>query len=325
MQGRLIYHYWISLLVTSVAELAPKVAIITDAPGWHGAQIKEALVAHGLSSQYVSSMDCQMDIGTSNTQITLPGFNALPLAVFVRGVPGGTLEQVIFRLNILHLLSNLGVVVYNNARGIERTVDKAMTSFLLQQAGIPTPSTWVCESKEKAVFIYQQACDQGGKLVSKPLFGSQGIGVHLLDAKTGFELVHNASFAGVYYLQSYVDCGDKNSFDIRVFVINGKAISAMKRCNTRWITNRAQGGKCKALKLDVNLSQLSEAAVKAVGIDYAGVDLIPDINGRLQVIEINSIPAWWGLQKHTNFNIASSLIDDMVNRLSNSNALTVLS
>ncbi|MCH9048502.1 MAG: RimK family alpha-L-glutamate ligase [Proteobacteria bacterium] len=212
--------------------------------------------------------------------------------------------------------------MYNNPRGIERTVDKAMTSFLLKQAGLPTPETWVCESNEKAEFIYRQECEQGKKLVIKPLFGSQGIGVHLLDSGTG--LIHDENFAGVYYLQSFIDCGDKDSFDIRVFVINGKAIAAMTRRSKSWITNRAQGAQCEPLKLDVELCQLSEAAVKAVGIDYGGVDLIPDTNGRLQVIEVNSIPAWWGLQKVTDFNIASSLINDMVNRLSRSDLLTVL-
>ena len=299
-----------------------QIAIVTDDPGWHGRQLKEALAAHGLNSQYVSSMDCHMDIGESGTEINLPGFNTLPLAVFVRGVPGGTLEQVIFRLNILHALSEMGILVYNNPRGIERTVDKAMTSFLLKQAGIPTPSTWICESKEKAEFIYQQECGQRRKLVSKPLFGSQGIGVHLLDAETG--LNHDDTFAGVYYLQSYVDCGEKESFDIRVFVINGKAQAAMTRRSKSWITNRAQGAQCEALNLDEDLSRLSEAAVEAVGIDYGGVDLISDAKGRLQVIEVNSIPAWWGLQKVTDFNIASRLIDDMVNRFSQSDSQTIL-
>lgn len=299
-----------------------QIAIITDDPGWHGRQLKEALAAHGLSSQYISSMECLINITDSGTQINLPGFESVPLAGFVRGVPGGTLEQVIFRLNILHTLSEMGIVVYNNPRGIERTVDKAMTSFLLKKAGLPTPETWVCESNEKAEFIYRQECEQGKKLVIKPLFGSQGIGVHLLDSDTG--LIHDENFAGVYYLQSFIDCGDKDSFDIRVFVINGKAIAAMTRRSKSWITNRAQGAQCEPLKLDVELCQLSEAAVKAVGIDYGGVDLIPDTNGRLQVIEVNSIPAWWGLQRVTDFNIASSLINDMVNRLGRSDLLTVL-
>ena len=299
-----------------------QIAIVTDDPGWHGRQLKGALAAHGFSSRYISSMECRINITDSGTHINLPGFKDLPLAVFVRGVPGGTLEQVIFRLNILHALSEMGILVYNNPRGIERTVDKAMTSFLLKQAGLPTPKTWICESNEKAEYIYRRECGQGKKLVIKPLFGSQGIGVHLLDGDTG--LIHDENFAGIYYLQSFVDCGDKDSFDIRVFVINGKAQAAMTRRSKSWITNRAQGAQCEALKLDSELSRMSEAAVKAVGIDYGGVDLIPDAKGCLQAIEVNSIPAWWGLQKVTNFTIASSLIDDMVNRFSHSDKLTVL-
>ena len=123
MLEKLIWHYWINHSVINVTDIVPNVAIVTDDPGWHGRQLREALAAHGLSSQYVSSMDCHMDIGESGTEINLPGFNTLPLAVFVRGVPGGSLEQVIFRLNILHALSEMGIVVYNNPRGIERTVD----------------------------------------------------------------------------------------------------------------------------------------------------------------------------------------------------------
>ncbi len=306
-----------------MADITPKVAIVTDEPAWHGGQLKEALTTHGLTSQYISLTDCHIDIGKFGTKIKLPGFEQDPLAVFVRGVPGGTLEQVIFRLNILHALSEMGIVVYNNPRSIERTVDKAMTSLLLKKAHIPTPNTWVCESKEKAEFIYQQECKKQRKLVSKPLFGSQGIGVQLLDSKTS--LRHEETFAGVYYLQSYVDCGHNNPFDIRVLVIDNKAVSAMLRRNTHWLTNRAQGAQCEALTLYPSLRLLSEAAATAVGVDYAGIDLISDVKCNLQVIEINSIPAWQGLQKHTEFNIASSLINAMVNRLGSANSLTVLS
>ncbi|HAF01685.1 MAG TPA: alpha-L-glutamate ligase, partial [Methylophilaceae bacterium] len=64
----------------------------------------------------------------------------------VRGVAAGSLQQVITRLNILHMLKMQGVYIYNDAKSIERTVDKGMTSFLLKQHGIASPATWVCES-----------------------------------------------------------------------------------------------------------------------------------------------------------------------------------
>lgn len=302
----------------------PQIAIVTDDPGWHGEQLTIALDHHGLSSKYLSLTECQLTFDESDTLIRMPGFELqLPLGVFVRGIPGGTLEQVIFRLDVLHALVELGVVVYNNPRAIERTVDKAMTSFLLKQAGLPTPRTWVFESLKQAQAICEGEFAKGHRLVIKPLFGSQGIGIHLIDSNSG--LVHDEKFAGLYYLQSFVERGDNDWFDIRVFVIDGKARAAMLRRGVSWITNRARGARCEPLPLDSKLCELAESAARAVNADYAGVDLIPDAAGQLQVIEVNGIPAWWGLQSVTEFNIATNLIDHFVRRIGETHALTVQS
>ncbi len=50
------------------------------------------------------------------------------------------------RLGVLHALREFGVPVYNDARAIERSVDKSMTSLLLHRHGVPTPATWATES-----------------------------------------------------------------------------------------------------------------------------------------------------------------------------------
>ena len=114
-----------------------KIAIVTDDPGWHGRQLTTSLKEHGFESQYVSLTDCTIEINGEGNEITFPGFDTLPLGIFVRGVPGGSLEQVIFRLDILHGLHMSGVTVYNTPRAIERTVDKPLTSLLLSRAGSP--------------------------------------------------------------------------------------------------------------------------------------------------------------------------------------------
>jgi RimK family alpha-L-glutamate ligase len=307
-----------------VASHKSQIAIITDDPGWHGRQLKQALSTHGLASRYVSLTDCQFLLGESEQIINLPGFeDDLPLGVFVRGVPGGSLEQVIFRLDVLHALCNLGITIYNDPQAIERTVDKTMTSFLLKRAGLPSPNTWVCESQDQAEAICQQEFNMGRRLLMKPMFGSQGIGIQMLDHKSG--LIHEELFSGLYYLQSFIERDNENWFDIRVFVVAGKARAAMLRRSESWITNRAQGAHCEIYPLDDAARQLAEAAVKAVDIDYAGVDLIHNTEGKLQVIEVNSIPAWWGLQKVTDFNIASLIVDHFVRRIREKSTIAVLS
>ena len=116
----------------------------------------------------------------STSGLNIDGFDSrLPDAVVVRTIPGGTFEAVTLRLGILHALRELGISVWNDARAIERCVDKSMTSFLLVRAGIPTPATWAMESTDAARTIVRRELAQG-PLVLKPLFGSQGRGLKLI-------------------------------------------------------------------------------------------------------------------------------------------------
>ena len=289
----------------------PTIAIFTDDPGWHGARLQRAFAARNFASRYVSLSACQLNLEGSGPPIVIPGFeDRLPDGAFVRGVPGGSLEQVTFYLDILHGLKHLGIPVYNDARAIERTVDKGMTSFLIHQAGISTPATWVVNSREEALAIAGRELALGHQLVSKPLFGSQGEGLQR-HAKLE-DLEHLAESAGVFYLQRFVDCGEA-SHDFRVFVIHGKTVAAMRRFGQSWLNNVAQGGRCETVRLDdLLLCRMAEDAVKIVGMAYAGVDLIRDRQGRYTVIEVNSVPAWKGLQSVSEAIIADRLADDFL-------------
>lgn len=291
-----------------------RVALITDLPGWHGAQLRRAFQAHGIDAPYLSLTACGVDLQHARHALRIPGFGrGLPDGVFVRGVPGGTLEQVILRLDVLHLLKSAGVPVYNDGRAIERSVDKAMTSVLLHRAGVPTPPTWVCEDRARARAVVLRETARGFELVLKPLFGSQGNGLRRI---ARIEDLPEAApdYAGVYYLQRYIGAQEGEWRDWRVLVVNGRAIAAVLRQGTSWINNVAQGARCIAADPGDALRRLAEEATRAVDMDYAGVDLMIGPDGRAQVLEINSIPAWRGLQRVTGFNIAQALVDDFVTR-----------
>ena len=289
------------------------IAIVTDDPGWHGSQLKRAFRARDCECSYISLMDCRIDFNHGYHGIVIPGFKQnLPDGVFVRGVPGGTLEQVILRLDVLHALQELGIPVYNNVRAVERSVDKAMTSFLLKRVGIPTPVTWVTESAAQARAILMRETAARREVVIKPLFGSQGIGLQRLSA--GMDIPEAATYNNVYYMQSFVARPDANWHDWRVLVIGGKAVAAMIRRGRDWINNVAQGARCEKIQLEEPLARLAIDATRAVGMDYAGVDILKDTSGQPYVIEVNSIPAWKGLQGVTDFNIAQFLADDLVLR-----------
>ena len=295
-----------------------KIAIITDDPGWHGKELHLAFEAKDFQCINVSLTQCSINVGNADNNkkskhgIHIAGFeNDLPDGVFVRGIPGGTLEEVVFYLDILHALQELNILVYNNARAIERSVDKGMTSFLLHQAGIATPPTWVGNDVHQAYSFVRQELASGYQVVVKPLFGSQGKNLQLITKAediTNFKIYNN-----IYYLQRFIDSGSVESHDWRLFVIADQVVSSMRRQGEDWIANVATGAKCFPAVLDENFIQLAQNSVSKVGMHYGGVDLMRDKKGQLWVTEVNSIPAWKGLQSVShNKVIAELLVDDFI-------------
>jgi len=241
-----------------------------------------------------------------------------PDGIFVRGIAAGTLEQITLRLGVLHALRQLGVPVYNDARAIERSVDKSMTSFLLKNAGVPTPPTWVTESHSEARRYVMRETALGNELVIKPLFGSQGKGLRRLTSVA--DLPVPTDYNEVFYLQRFVDNSGNGWHDWRVFVVGHRAVAAMLRRGNHWINNVAQGAECEIAAVDGELARLAEEAARALGMDYAGVDIIRDKDGRALVLEVNSMPAWTGLQQVSDIDIALTLVDDFLDRRRNSSA-----
>lgn len=291
-----------------------KIPIFTDDPGWHGTQLKQAFTKRGVEAVFVSLQACVINLSEDRPQINIPCCDTLPPAVFVRGVSGGTLQQVITRLNVLHMLSMQGVTIYNDVKAIERTVDKAMTSFLLHFHGVATPPTWVCESRVQAESIRHAAQQNNQTLVMKPLFGSQGLGVRKLLANEPLPVPMQQFVDGVYYFQQLIETADA-PHDYRVFVINGKVVAAMKRIGSSWVNNVAAGGRCEVVHQNEVMNQLALQAAAAVDIAYCGVDIIQAVSGEYYVLEVNSIPAWKGLQSVTALNIAQLLVDDFLNKI----------
>ena len=294
-----------------------RVAVMSDESGWHVRRLRRALLARGAALvRCLDLAQCGVATGASRHGLVLPGFGKeLPDAVIVRGVATGSFEQVTKRLTVLHVLSALGVPVYNEARAIERSVDKAMTSLLLRAAGIASPPAWATECPAQAQRIVLREAAAGHALVLKPLFGSQGKGLQLVGHVDGqfVPLPALDAYGGLAYLQRYVPPLTAPGFDWRVLVIGGRAVAAMRRVSSHWVHNVAQGARCEAAELTPDLATPAIRAAQALGLDYAGVDLIPTPDGP-QVLEVNGVAAWQGLQRVTPFDVAQALVDDLLDR-----------
>jgi tetrahydromethanopterin:alpha-L-glutamate ligase len=283
---------------------AARIAIFTDEPGWHGRELKRWFAGRGFAAEFISLKDCRVELGASGHGLLIPGFEAqLPLGAFVRGVPGGSLEEIVLRLDFLHTLAALGCPVFNSGATIERTVDKALTSLLLRHHRVPTPVTFVSENAAATRAYVAGALAAGRSLVKKPLFGSQGKGLRRVQSETDLDYLLPGEVA---YLQDFVGAASPPYSDYRVMVVCGRAVAAMCRESEHWITNRALGASCRAFALTENVAAYAEAAAAAVGAAYAGVDLLRDGDAWL-VTEVNGIPAWQGLQRATGIAITALL------------------
>lgn len=296
-----------------------RVAIFTDETGWHTRRLQRAFARRGFEGRCVDLEQCRFETGVPGHGLVIPGFGRdLPVAAIVRGIAGGSLEQVTKRLGILHALRELGVPVYNEARAIERSVDKSMTSFLLQKAGVASPPAWALEDEAQARRILMREASAGRSLVLKPMFGSQGKGLMRVGMVDGVSvpLPELKRYGGLAYLQRFVPQAATPGFDWRVLVVGRRAVAAMKRVSEHWVHNVAQGARCVPCGVEPGLADLAERAAGALDMDYAGVDLVPDpvAPAGAQVIEVNGVAAWRGLQKVTPFDIAQALVDDLLER-----------
>jgi RimK family alpha-L-glutamate ligase len=273
-----------------------RVAVLGASGSWHSRGLIAALAARGHevlaipATRLSSVVDSDGGVHVLGPDGTV--LDALDLLI-VRGLPRGSLEQVIFRMDALHVLAEHGVRCVNSPRAIERTIDKSWAGAVLSLAGLPTPPTIVCERYDDAM----QAFDRlGGDVVVKPLFGAMGHGIVRVEDR---DLAHRVFRAlelerTVYYVQRTVAPSGRR--DLRLLVVGGEIAGAMERAADSWRANIARGARPRAVTLGDDERRLALAAAAALEADVAGVDLLIGPDGEAVVVEVNGIPGWQALQ-----------------------------
>ena len=293
-----------------------QVAILNAGTGWHTDELCRALAERGHTARVLPYEGLVARLGTARGFApTLSSHSAEILeadAVLARIIPSGSLEQMIFRVDALHWIEARGVPVMNSARAIERTVDKFYTSALLQDAGLPTPRTVVCESAAEAM----EAVAAMGDVIIKPLFGSMGHGmVRVSDPDVAFRVVRALEqLRAIFYVQQTVDHDGR---DVRVFVLGGRVLGAIERGAPvgHWRTNVSRGGSARPFELPASWEQTALDAAATVGTEYAGVDLLPSRDGNVFVLEVNGIPGWQGLKAATGIDVAAAVAEYLEERV----------
>lgn len=297
----------------------PRIAVLGAKGSWHVGRVLAACARRGVACDVYGAAELAATAGSRRAPA--PGTGRGPAVavggadlarydgLLVRSLPGGSLEQVIFRMDALHRLARAGVRVLNPPLALERTVDKYYTSTLLEEAGLPTPFTRVVQGFEPAMRAFLEL----GDVVLKPLFGSEGRGmVRLSDPDTAYRVLRAWEAIGaVFYVQEFVPHGGR---DVRALVVGGEVLAAIERQADGWKTNVAAGARARPFRLPAAWAELAVRAAAAVGAEYAGVDLLPAGDGRIFVHEVNGIPGWKGLEEATGVDVADVLVTYLLRR-----------
>lgn len=238
---------------------------------------------------------------TSCASVPLDKFEA----VLVRTMPPGSLEQVVFRMDLLARLEASGVRVVNSAKAIEAAVDKYLASARLAAAGFKIPRTIVCQTADEAM---EGFAELGGDVVLKPLFGAEGRGItRLADealALRAFKMLEQ--LGAVLYLQQFIQ---HDGCDLRLLVIGDRVLGMTRRNPLDWRTNISRGATAEPLEVTPELAEMAHRAAQAVGATLAGVDLLPGRDGQLYAIEVNAVPGWKALARANGVDVARLVLD----------------
>ena len=217
-----------------------------------------------------------------------------------------------------HYILYQSLLALNPKLPIARTVNQALVVNKLYQycclarEGLPFPTTIF--SKDKNVLL-QKISGLAFPVVVKPWKGSFGEKTVLIQSIVDLKkYISCKGFTDNSYLfQKYIN----NDFDLRVLVVENQVKAAFKRLRTsqaEWRNNLSQGGVGISLhgeQLPPGVEALAIKAVKAVGYQVAGVDIILDNHtGQAYVLEVNASPGFYPSVKKALLVYMAKLLDN---------------
>lgn len=278
---------------------------------WSSTQVREALTKRSIPYEcftfprLVARLGYKPYFKVNGTSI-LDDLDAL----IIRPIGRGSLEELVFRMDMLYKLERQGFYMVNPPTAIEHCVDKYDILAILEDEGVPVPRTLATESVNEALKAFSEL---GGDVVVKPIFGSRGQGATRVNdvdiADTIFKAI--TFHHGVIYMQEFVKHGNS---DIRAFVLGDQVIASMRRVAQGWKTNYSQGAKPAPTDISDKFKELAVNASQAVGCKIAGVDILEGPDGP-RIVDVNSQPGWKGLQVVAKVNIAEEIVSFVLNEL----------
>ncbi len=286
-----------------------RIAILGNPDGFYVRDLQRAAAELGFAYQpnLVSFNDLFVDSHCGSH--TLCEYDA----VLVRSMPLGSLEQVIFRMNALHVIQRRGTLVINQPRTLEIAIDKWLTLDLASQSGLGIPHTHACQTREQAMSAFESL---GRDVVVKPIFGGEGRGlIRVCNADMAHRVFSTLEqIQSVAYLQEFVP---HYGYDIRVLFVGSDYFCIARHApENDWRTNISRGGHATRHQITDHQLDVALQAKNMVNGDVIGVDILPAKDGRDLLLEVNAVPGWKGVATACEVDIAQKVLRLAIDRTS---------
>lgn len=304
----------------------PTIVVLTNPGNWYLKDLLRAASAIPVHVECVSTTKIAAMV-TTGTPIDSESGNPIALgpeivfrksdyAVLVRTMPIGSLEQVVFRMNALQILSESGVDVINSPRSLEICIDKYLTLARLSSQGVRTPETRVSQNAEQAMHDFETL---NRNVVVKPVFGGEGRGIlRCDDPDMAYRIFKSLErIDAVIFQQRFIR---HNQFDIRILWVGEQTYCIRRVSNNDWRTNLARGAVAEPFEPEDEQMRLAQLAKDFCGAEIAGVDILVDREtGKPYVIEVNAVPGWRGAAEALGTDIAKAILSFVTNKMQSRN------
>ncbi len=283
-----------------------KIGILSRGPQNHSTRsLSEAAFKAGHTAEVLDPFGFYLHIGNDNNRVTYQGRPAEDFDVLI---PRLSRTTVRYGEEVVAHFEWIGTPVVNQARAIAAARHKFHSLRILAQHDLPIPSSLTVGS---AAFLEGAVAEMGNyPFILKPFHGTHGTGVMLLDTPTSLTSAVDAlcDLHEDYVIQPFI--AEAGGVDIRVLVVGGKAIAAMKRSAPvgEFRANVHRGASGEAVSLPDEYTNIAIKAADALELEVAGVDLLQTNAGPV-VLEVNPSPGFEELESVTGINIADAIIE----------------
>lgn len=267
-------------------------------------RLVEAAEERGHEPEVIDYLRCYMDITSKRPVIRYMG---RALEEFEAVIPRIGASRTFYGTAVVRQFETMGVFVANESQAITRSRDKLRTSQILAHEGIDMPVTGFAHSTKDISGLLEIV--GGTPVVIKLLEGTQGIGVILAETRLAAEAVIEAfrELDANILVQEYI--AEAEGTDLRCLVVGGEVVAAIKRISKpgEYRSNLHRGGTSEPVVLSEQERQTAIRAAHTMGLNVAGVDLLPSKRGPL-VMEVNSSPGLEGIETTTGIDVAGEII-----------------